>query len=135
MENPEQEKVKSLSQDIRGAVKDGLIDSSTVVRQAIVSNLVKAEMDKREKAAISVFEKLEAAELDRRKVRPQFAGYNADGKPIGEPVFTKDQADQIKKTDELIAKLNGALEKALTSNDFSKVFELAGKPNADNKPA
>ena len=110
--------------DIAKAVKENLVHSNVGVRTAIVDKLTKEEIDKRVKAATSVFEKLETAETELRKIRPAHVGFSSTGDPIGEPVHTREQVKQIKETKETIDKLNKALEKALVHNDFSKVFEL-----------
>lgn len=115
----------SVTRAIREAVKDVLVGVGATVEENIKQRLVTEEVEKRTKAAHAVFEKLEALESELKKIRPQAAGYDGEGKPIGELVYTKDQAELIKKTKEQIGKLNSALLKALKENDFSKVFELA----------
>jgi len=119
---------KSVSASIRECVKANLSGSNDIVRQNIVTAYTNAEIERRTKAATSVLEKLEAAELELRKIRPTFPGVDlATGKPKGEPIYTKEQAELYKKTNEQIEKLTKALEKAIVSNDFTKVFELSGK--------
>lgn len=113
-------------QDIQRLVKDGLGDANVAVRDAIVSNLVKEELGRRIRAATSVYNKIGEAEKELKAIRPSVLGYGANGEARSEPVFTKEQVEKIKKTNETLAKLNGALQKALVEKDFSKVFELGG---------
>lgn len=115
----------SISRNLREAVKAGLVNSNETVRSAIVASYVKEETDRRIKATTSVLEKIEATELDLRKIKPSYAGYSLDGKPAGEPIYTKEQTEAAKKSNEILARLTKALELALNDGDFSKVFEVA----------
>lgn len=120
-------KVPSAATGIREAVKAGLVHVNEAVKTAIVASFVQEETNRRIKATTAVLEKIEAAEVELRKIKPTFSGYTIAGEPVGEPIFAKEQVEAHKKAKELLDKLNNALEKALNSNDFSKVFELAGK--------
>ena len=117
-----------MSAGIRQEVKTELADPKTkaIVRAKLVSAYIDDEVAKRTKAATSVMEKIEEAEREVKKVRPTPTGFNASGQPVGDPVFTKEQVDSLKKLHEQLGKLNNALEKALEEGDFTKVFELAG---------
>lgn len=115
----------SIVRDIREAVKTGLIRSNEAVRAKLVEGEVTSEINKRHSAALKVFEKIEALEMEIRKIKPTFPGYTLSGEPIGEPFYTKEQADNTKKNSEQLARLNAALSKALTDNDFSKVLEMS----------
>lgn len=117
----------SMSRSIRDMVKERLSSASDAVKAAIVDSFVKDETERRVKATTTVLEKLEAAELEIRKIKPQYAGFSADGQPVGEPFYSKEQAENLKKANEMVGKLNTALENALNKGDFQKVFELAGK--------
>lgn len=122
---PNDAPVTSVSRGIREAVKEGLVNASETVRASIVASYVKEETEKRIKATTSVFEKIEALELELRKIKPTFAGFTLENKPVGEAIYTRDQVDQAKKANEQLEKLTKALELALTKNDFTKVFEVA----------
>lgn len=116
-----------ITRDIHAAIKNGLVGANDKVKAAIIAVMLKEELDKRTKAATSVFEKIEQTELELRKIKPTYAGHKLDGTPIGEPSYTKEQVEAAKKANEQLTKLNNALTKALTEDDFSKVLELAGK--------
>jgi hypothetical protein len=115
----------SITQDIRQAIKDGLVKVGDEVKQNLITAGLAEEKAKRTKAAASVLEKIEAAELEIRKIKPAYIGYTPTGDPVGEPIFTKEQSESLKKSNEQLAKLTAALTKALTDHDFSKVLELS----------
>lgn len=116
-----------ISRALHEQVKIGLIGSNTVVRDKIVMSLVEAEVQRRVTATTTILERIDSLTSEARKIKPSFTGYGADGKPVGEPIFTKDQAESLKKNREQAEKLEGAIAKALNDSDFSKVFELAAQ--------
>lgn len=115
----------SIMELIRSTVKEELKSSGTEVRESLIQNLTEQEIKRRTDAATKVFEKIEATEAEIKKIRPTHAGYDLKGNGVGEPTYTKEQAESSKKAHELLARLTGALTKALTDGDFSKVFEAA----------
>lgn len=117
---------ETIMKSIRGLVAEGLLNANDTVRASIVSTMISEEIDIRTRATASLLKKLEEEEHALRKIKPTFSGFNLKGEGVGEPVYTKDQLKQIKESQEKIDKLNRALEKALTDNDFSKVMEMAG---------
>jgi hypothetical protein len=114
----------SLVVEIRKEFKQGLDGSNTVVRQQIVADLTKKEVQRRAEATQKVFDLCEAAQGEIRKIKPTHSGYGLNGQPVGDPVYTQDQAKQHKELTEKIARFESALRKALEDNDFTKVFEL-----------
>lgn len=124
---PPVEPPKSVTRDIREAVKNGLLNANDVVKADIILQFVNEEVGKRKDATMKVLSKIEEIEREIRKVRPTHAGYDQSGEPVGTPVFTKEQVDGLKKSNEQLTKLTNALELALVKNDFTKVFELGAK--------
>lgn len=118
---------KGIDSHLRELVKGGLITAKDTVKAAIISALVKEEMEKRTKATTAVFEQVESTQLEIRKIKPSYVGYTLDNKPIGEPFYSKADVESTKKLGEKLAKFRSALDKALNDNDFSKVFELANQ--------
>lgn len=116
--------------DIRTRVKDGLLNANEQVKDAIVSNYVAEEVSKRIKATTNVLSSIESTEREIRKVKPTPAGYDDKGNAIGQPVFSKEQVENLKKLRESLSRLEKAVELALTKNDFSKVFELGQKESS-----
>jgi hypothetical protein len=107
-------------------VKEGLQGVEAKVKTAIVEQLVKEEIERRIRATSAVFSKINAAEKELRKIKPKFLGYDSNGKGVGEPIFTKEEAETLRKTKETLEKLNSALSKAFDEGNFDKVFEQAG---------
>jgi hypothetical protein len=114
-----------ISHDIRKAVADGLIKVNDKVRAAIVADISEKEFQKRVEATTKVLEEFEKIERDLRKIKPVPTGFDLKGQPVGDPVYSREQVEEVKKATEKLDKLNKALEKALNDNDFSKVFEIA----------
>lgn len=112
---------------IRAAIKDNLKTVGPTVQSTLVEVATKKEVERRVAASQSVLEKIEETEKELKKIKPTYAGYDLQGKGVGEPIYTKEQADSYKKLNEQGAKLHSALEKALTESDFTKVLELGGK--------
>lgn len=118
---------QSVVMSIRSLVKDRLVNSHEVVKEAIIEKRKHKEIERRTEAVTKVLEQLEAAETDRQKIRPIPAGFDEKGKPVGVPMFTKEQVKSLKDNEELTNKLSRALEMALIQGDYSKVFELGNK--------
>jgi hypothetical protein len=117
----------SLVVEIRKEFKAKLESSGTTVRGMIVEDLATKEVRRRAEACQKVFDLIEASQGELRKIRPTYAGYDLKGQPVGDPIYTQDQAKQHKELGEKVTRLEGALKKALEENDFTKVFELGGK--------
>lgn len=118
-------KVKQLF-DIRERVKNGLTDSNSAVKEAIIQGFVDEEVSRRTKATSKVIEQIEALETEARKIKPTYSGYTLEGKPVGEAMYTQEQAKSMKENGEKQQKLHNALERALVDKDFSKVLEIGG---------
>jgi hypothetical protein len=91
-----------------------------------VKDLVDKEVRRRAEAFQKVFDMAEAAQHELRKIKGTHVGYSLDNKPIGDVIYTAEQAKQHRELTEKVGKYENALQKALGENDFSKVFELAG---------
>jgi hypothetical protein len=105
-----------------------LASSGPQVRDAVVSSLVDVQLARRQKAVLSILEKLDAKDKELRKA--ESAGtqtFDGKGNVTGVPSFTKDQIDSMRKLREEIQKMEGALSKALESNDWQKLFEVTGE--------
>ena len=111
---------------IRNDYKEGLNQSNITVRTTIVKDLVDKEVRRRAEATQKVFDLREATQNELRKIKPTHVGVSLDNKPVGEPIYTLDQAKQHRELSEKLHKYDSALEKALDENDFTKVFELSG---------
>jgi hypothetical protein len=82
--------------------------------------------DRRVAAVKAVFAKISEKSKELKKVEGQGSyAYNATGEKVGDPTFTKEQAEGIKKLRDEVAKLEASLSKAFDEGDFSKVLELS----------
>lgn len=111
-----------LHQDVMAAITE----RSPSIRTAVVEHLVQEKLKERERAALTGLAKLKEARANYAKIKPAPAGYDDTGKPVA-GLFTKEQIEERKKTDEQIKKLEQAIELALGEKaDYSKLLTLVG---------
>lgn len=113
--------VKELLSEVHAEIAAGADKVIAGVRAALVSK----ELSEREAAVLSALGKLQEAERDSKKIKPDNELFDGEGKSI-QTGFSKAKLEELKKNRELVEKLEGAIVKAL-GGDFSKVKELAGK--------
>lgn len=118
---------------IREAVAEQLGDLQGRTRNAVVEHFARAEAEKQANALISGLSKLSDLEKQRLRIKPSPAGYDAKGAPVGDPLYSKDQLDQLKKLDEQITKLSNAISKADDKADFGDLYNLT--KGGSEKPA
>lgn len=109
---------------IRAAVAAGVASLGARTRESVVEHFAAAQATKQAEALIKGLEKLTQLERDGYKIKPTFAGYDADGKPVGDAVFTKEQIEERKKNAEQIEKLTKAIAKADDNDDFGDLYNL-----------
>lgn len=125
MDTSETNEKKSASLQVRADVAEALAQSGQQIRTLVISDLTQTEIAKRKVAVLKVLSKVDEAYKELRKQESQGERkFDLAGTPIGEPSFTKAQLGEIKKVKEEVAKLQAALEKAFSDNDFQKVLEL-----------
>lgn len=107
-------------------IDQNLATISPAVEQAIIEAVVKREIEKRSTAVVTVYDKMMREEKELRKIdRADQKTFNKDGSVASE-TYSKDRLDAIKKSTDAIAKMTKAIEKALSSGDFSDVYNLSG---------
>ncbi len=117
----------SLSIALRKEVVERLTASGGKVRYLVVNELVESEIGKRKTAVVGLLTKVDEKFKELKKAQGQgIQNFNLAGEPVGEPIFTKQQVEAVKKLTEEIERIQTALEKAFTDGDFKKVHELAG---------
>lgn len=99
------------------------------VQEGVVTVLVDQVKDKRVKAILTALNLLEEKQKELKKIKPEQT-FDADGKVASE-FFTKPNNETRKKTNEAIAKIEKALEKALNVekpeyDDLFKVVQNKG---------
>lgn len=117
--------VEKAPKTIREAVAETLGNLSERTRGQVIEHFAAAEATKQANAIIAGLDKLTSLENERRRIKPVPAGFDLEGKPIGEAVFTKDQVEQNKKLGEQIEKLTKAITKADEKADFGDLYNLA----------
>lgn len=109
---------------IRSQVRERLASVGDRTREAVIEHFAQQEADKQAQAIIKGLDKLDGLERDLRKVKPQFSGFDGEGKPMGEPMFTKEQVEERKKLVGQIEKLTNAINKADDKGDFGDLYNL-----------
>jgi chaperonin cofactor prefoldin len=126
MSTVEDEAVKassSKSKSLHTMVRTKIEGSTDAVFNRVVDRLAEDEIKKREDLLVQGLAKLDEADKEVKKIKPDQGSYDADGKLIGEATFSKAKADELKKAREKLEKISNALEKAF-NGDFQKLKEL-----------
>lgn len=129
MDNTENNEVEAVASEtetltIRTAVRDALAVIGPRTREQVIEVFASREADKQANALVKGLDKLTELERELVKIKPTYAGYNAEGQGVGEPMFTKEQLDQRKKTSEQIEKLKKAINKADDKGDFGDLYNV-----------
>ena len=104
------DKVKSSAPEVFGRLRDSMVEKEVAIR---VSKLDAAFASR-----------LEMQQSLRKIDRPDQETYNADG-TVATATYTKARLEEIKKVKEVLAKLETAMEKALSEGDFAKLKDFA----------
>lgn len=102
------------------------------IRCRVVDILCEEELKKREQALLKTLGKLNDARKELTKLWNSGARtFGRDKKQVGEMVYDKKTIDDINKKEQEIAKIEGAIAKALDPEkpDYQKVKELGGGGN------
>ena len=121
------EPTKYKSSEVLSIVAERLGSSGTAVRERVIDTLVEREVVSRVEVLDKGLAKRSEYERELRKIsKPDVETYDAEGKPVS-ATYSKARIDELKKSREQLTKLEGAIDKALVSNDFSKLREIVGK--------
>lgn len=102
-------------------VAERIAASNVAVYQRVVAAMVEKEVATRVLALDAAMQKRFTLTNELRKVdRPDDVKKDASGRVIFE-AWTDARREEIKKTREALEKVDNAIEKALTTNDFSKL--------------
>lgn len=115
------------------AVAEQIAKLNERVEGEVIEVLVAREVDRRTKAMVDVIDKLDQAKKELNKInRADQVFYDEEGKAAVQTLFTKGRIDEIKKAKEKIAKIEGAINKALDEKaDWSGVFNLSSGKQPD----
>lgn len=107
-------------------LKQRIADNNPQVRELLLTDLTTEELVRRKGVIKAVIDKIDAKTKELKKLEGQGTqSFNAQGDKVGDVVFTKDQAESLKKLREELGKLNSALGKALDEGDYQKANDLA----------
>ncbi len=107
------------------------------VRQKVVDTLTTAELDKRSTAVLKGLELFKEAQKENAKAsKPDVQQFDIKG-VVTSSSYSKPAAEAAKKAGEKLTKIENALNKAIESADFSKLYELtnSGKSGGGAAPA
>jgi len=110
-------------------------DGGGELQERVIATLANREMASRESALLEAIGKVEQLRAALRKVKPDQTLYDADGK-VAQAYFSKAKADEKKKLEEQLAKLDALIDKAFTKTpDFAAMRKAVeqvkvGKPDA-----
>lgn len=112
-------KAQGLLADVADRIKQSGPDVYNRLRDAMVEKEISERVSLLDKALQKRFTLM----TDLRKVdKPDNEAFNADGS-LASGTYSKARLEEIKKAKEALQKHEGALEKALATNDFSKLKE------------
>jgi hypothetical protein len=117
---------------VHDKVADQISKINPRVEEQVVGVLVDRELKKRSDALVNVLDKLATLAGQLKKIRPDQGSYDADGKETAS-WFSKAKAQEKKKLEEQVSKMENAINKALTTGDYSNVYNIAA--GKDPKPS
>jgi hypothetical protein len=121
--SPAEVSKETKAQGLLADVADRIKQSGPEVYNRLRDKMVDTEISERVALLDKGLQKRFTLMTDLRKVdKPDNEAFNADGS-LAHGTYSKARLEEIKKAKEALQKHEGALEKALASNDFSKLKE------------
>lgn len=124
----------SAVQSLRARVDETIANASSTIQDRVYSHYVDAEIERRSQVIVSGINALREVETDLRKIdRPDQTLFDAAGQPA-QALYSKNRLDEVKKGKERLAKIVGALDKAIETNEpdaynkLTDVVKKGGKP-------
>lgn len=128
------------SLDVYAKVGAAIVTAAPRALESVVKTLVDREIEKRSTALLGAVELASSTRTTLNKakepdVRPTL--FTADGKPIGEPGWSKQRLAEIKKLTEKLAKIDKAIDAATREEnpDFSLLNNLKSEIEKAEKAA
>ena len=101
------------------------------VRTRVIGHLTEKELQRRTELVVKGMEARKAQEKEIAKIKPDAVFYDGDGKKSIEQ-FSKQAADNLKKANEKLAKIDRALARALDEANYDDLANVTssggGKP-------
>jgi len=118
------------AQDIASRIADTIKGGNQTVIDNVVNTLVQKEQEKRANTLITGLDLLDQLKRDLRKVKPDVVIFSLDGSKAIEQ-YSAAAFKAINESNQKIAKLEKALETALTTGDYSDLNNVAGAKQGD----
>lgn len=119
-ENPKEGGKVSIANNIVGLVKAEVKTGNEQVSKRVVSALVEQELERRTQLVLKALEKKETLEKELVKFKPDVVSYKEDNTVASES-WSKANLDNKKKTADSLAKIDAAIEAAVSGNDYDKL--------------
>ena len=113
---------QSVATDLLASVAETLKNSTDTVRARLTQTLVERKLASRVDLLDKGLTKLTDARNELKKMRPDQVSISGDG--TKNETFSKDAWDKKAKAEEALAKLEKAVEQALTGESFDKLQEM-----------
>lgn len=98
--------------------------SGPSVIDGVVATLTKAEVEKRQNTVIKALELIQEADKEIKKIKPDQESFDENEKLVA-ALYSKDQAKKLKEAKDKKAKLDEAINLALSDKpDFTKLNNL-----------
>ena len=121
---PEEKATEKHAYSIKQIIADKLKASAPIVKESIIQQLVDAEILVRKELIITKgLNKLDELNKELKKLKPDNISYDSEGKVLSE-TWTKAAVDNAKKIKDTITKVENAIEKALTENNYDLLRNL-----------
>lgn len=122
---PEENTDKSVAVQILSAVSTAIESSTPKVVDRVVECLVEKELSKR----VGTLDKTLQMRADlviylRKASKPDIEQYDVSGNVVNS-TFSKAKLDELRKAKEQLERVESAINKAVNSNDWSKITEVA----------
>jgi DNA-directed RNA polymerase specialized sigma54-like protein len=105
-------------------VAEQITKISPQVEEQVVDTLVKREKNRRADALVQCLDKMGRFEADLKKLKADQTSFDSEGKKVSE-TFSKARLEERAKLEKKIAKLSGAITKALEKADFADAYNLS----------
>jgi hypothetical protein len=113
----------SALETLRKQVRSGIQSSIESVREELRMKLVRDEAERRVNDLAGALGKLDKAEQELRKIKMDHRVCDENGATIQQG-YAPETAKKLQEAKQFVAKIESAIELALTKGDFSKVREL-----------
>jgi hypothetical protein len=113
----------SASKSIGIKVAEQISAAGSEILDRVVEKLAEVEIAKRADALLNAVNAAVTTQRELYKVKPDQQSYDASGKVVSE-TYSKARFEEKKKLEEKLAKIEAAVDKAVTKGDYSGVLGL-----------